>query len=243
MHRRLARCSPSGRDLKVRFLSADTIALASTVDANWHLWLGFVGVSIAVCFSPGAGAIQSMATGVTHGLLRGYWSILGLELGIVLQLCLVAVGLGAAVAESMLTFVIVKWLGVGYLGYLAVRQWRAAGHDLREQMGVVTERGRWSLLTRGFLVNATNPKALMFLLAVMPQFVVPAAPLLPQYGVIGSTFVAVDVVVMSVYAGLSKHLLRWLKTARQLMVLNRTISGLFVIAAVVLSLMRRTTSA
>jgi homoserine/homoserine lactone efflux protein len=180
-----------------------------------------------------------MATGLTHGVRRGYWSILGLETGLMLQLALVAIGLGAAVANSILAFYIIKWIGVAYLIYLAVRQWRAANIDLREQVAKAIDGGRLSLLFRGFMVNAANPKALVFFLAVLPQFVVPIAPLLPQYLAIGATMVAVDLVVMGLYTGLSVRLLKWLNTPRQQSILNRVFSGLFASAAVVLSLMRR----
>src|SRR3954467_2844608 len=100
-----------------------------------EVWLTFVGAAIAISVSPGAGAIQSMATGLTHGVRRGYWSILRLEIGLMLQLALVALGLGAIVTNSIVAFNIVKWIGVGYLIYLAVRQWRSATVDLREQVG------------------------------------------------------------------------------------------------------------
>ena len=96
----------------------------------WEVWLTFVGAAILIAVSPGAGAIQSMATGLTHGVRRGYWNILGLEIGLMLQLALVAIGLGAAVANSILAFNIIKWIGVAYLIYLAVRQWRTAAVDL-----------------------------------------------------------------------------------------------------------------
>ncbi len=165
----------------------------------WEVWLTFFGAAIAIAVSPGAGAIQSMATGLTHGVRRGYWSILGLEVGLMLQLALVAAGLGAVVANSILAFNIIKWIGVAYLFYLAVRQWRTATVDLREQIGKAMDGGRLSLVVRGFLVNATNPKGLVFFLAVLPQFVVPTAPLLPQYLAIGVTMVAVDLVVMGLY--------------------------------------------
>ena len=173
----------------------------------WEVWLTFFGAAIAIAVSPGAGAIQSMATGLTHGVRRGYWSILGLEVGLMLQLALVAIGLGAAVANSILAFNIIKWIGVAYLIYLAVRQWRTATVDLREQIGKAMDGGRLSLVVRGFLVNATNPKGLVFFLAVLPQFVVPTAPLMPQYLAIGATMVAVDLVVMGLYTGLSVRLL------------------------------------
>ena len=150
------------------------------------------------------------------------------------QLTLVAVGLGAVVAKSILAFTIIKFVGVGYLLYLAVRQWRASSRDLREKMSGPPTTAGLPLLARGFLVNATNPKALVFYLAVLPQFVSPTAPLPAQYLVIGLTFITVDIVVMSLYAGLATRLLRLLG-ARQQVLLNRFFSGLFATAAMVLA--------
>ena len=206
------------------------------------MWLAFVGASFAISLSPGAGAIFSMANGLNLGLRRSYWGIAGLQLGLMTQLVLVAVGLGAILAGSALAFTVVKWLGVLYLVYLAVAQWRSAGSDLTANLDG-RDAGRVSLLVRGALVNLTNPKGLVFLLAVLPQFVVPAAPLPLQYFAIGATMTVVDVIVMSGYAGLAARLLRWLRTPRQQTVLGRTFSGLFATAAVVLSLVRRMTPA
>jgi homoserine/homoserine lactone efflux protein len=180
-----------------------------------------------------------MATGLTHGVRRGYWSILGLEIGLMLQLALVAAGLGAIVTNSIVAFNAIKWIGVAYLVYLAIRQWRTATVDLREQLGAATDGGRLALVVRGFLVNATNPKGLVFFLAVLPQFVVPTAPLMPQYLAIGATMVTVDLVVMGLYTALSVRLLTWMHTPRKQTVVNRVFSGLFAVAAVVLSLVRR----
>jgi homoserine/homoserine lactone efflux protein len=120
-----------------------------------------------------------------------------------------------------------------------VRQWRSVTTDLRTQIGAAVDGGRLSLAARGFLVNATNPKSLVFFLAVLPQFVVPTAPLLPQYLAVGATMVAVDLVVMGLYTGLAARLVERLHTPRQQTVLNRIFSGLFGTAAVVLSFMRR----
>lgn len=205
----------------------------------WDLWLAFVGASIAISVSPGAGAIQSMATGLTHGLRRGAWSVVGLQVGLMTQLAVVAAGVGAAVARSAAAFSAIKWIGVLYLIYLAVRQWRTTGEDLTRDVPVDVDGGRLALLVRGFLVNVTNPKGLVFLLAVLPQFVAPARPLLPQYLTIAATMIVVDVVVMSGYTGMASRLLGWLHTPRRQIVLNRSMSGLFAVAAVALSLVRR----
>lgn len=206
---------------------------------TWQVWLAFLGAAIVISVAPGPGAVQSMATGMTEGLRRGWWSVFGLEIGLMLQLALVAAGVGAIVAASALAFTVIKWLGVAYLAYLAFRQWRTAPRDLREQLGTSTGSSRRSLVARGFLVNATNPKGLVFFLAALPQFVVPAAPLLPQYLAIGLTMIVVDIVVMGFYTGLAGRLMNWLHSARQQTILNRVIASMFAAAAVVLSLVRR----
>lgn len=84
-----------------------------------------------------------MATGLTHGVRRGYWNILGLEIGLMLQLALVAIGLGAAVGSSIVAFNVIKWIGVWCLGYLAVRQWRSVGTDVRTP----DSRPQWSTVS------------------------------------------------------------------------------------------------
>lgn len=204
-----------------------------------QVWLALLGAVIAIAISPGPGAILSMATGLTHGVRRSYWTITGLETGLMVQLTLVAVGLGAALSKSVLAFTVIKWLCVAYLVYLAVRQWRTAAINLDTQLDRGGDPRRVAMYTRGLLVNITNPKGLVFLLAVVPQFVDPAAPLVQQYLVIGVTMVVVDLIVMGCYAGLASRLIRVLSSARQQKLLNRTFSGLFAAAAVGLSLMRR----
>lgn len=206
---------------------------------TWQVWLAFLGAAIAISIVPGPGAVQSMATGMSEGLRRGWWSVLGLQIGLMLQLVLVAAGVGAIVAGSAVAFTVVKWLGVAYLAYLAIRQWRTAPRDLRDEMQAAAPGSRRALLLRGFQVNATNPKGLVFFLAALPQFVTPAMPLLPQYLAIGLTMLAVDIVVMGIYTGLAGRMVGWLHNARQQTFLNRAISTMFALAAVVLSLVRR----
>lgn len=206
---------------------------------RWELWLAFLGAALAISVSPGAGAIQSMATGLTHGVRRGWWSVAGLQIGLMTQLVVVAIGVGTAVSKSLVAFTVIKWIGVLYLIYLAVRQWRATAEDLTAQVGHSGDSRRLSLLGRGAMVNLTNPKGLVFLLAVLPQFVVPTEPLAPQYLAIAATMLVVDVAVMGAYTGLAARLLTVLRSPRQQTVLNRTMSGLFAVAAVALSLVRR----
>jgi homoserine/homoserine lactone efflux protein len=96
-----------------------------------------------------------------------------------------------------------------------------------------------SLVLRGFLVNFGNPKAIIFMLAVLPQFINPHAPLTEQYLIIGVTMVTVDLIVMAGYTGLAVRVLRLLRTPRQQRIMNRSFGALFVGAAALLATVRR----
>ena len=202
-------------------------------------WLAFFAACWIISLSPGAGAIASMSCGLQHGFVRGYWNALGLQLGLIMQIAVIAAGVGAILAASATAFQVIKWFGVLYLLYLAVKQWRALPTDISEEAGVRPVGKASTLVLRGFLVNVSNPKALVFMLAVLPQFIDPHAPLLAQYLTIGATMVAVDMIVMAGYTGLAAKVLRLLRTPRQQRRMNRTFAGLFVGAATLLATLRR----
>ncbi|WP_432754771.1 LysE family transporter [Pseudomonas sp. WMBT8] len=205
-------------------------------------WLAFFLASWIISLSPGAGAIASMSSGLQYGFLRGYWNAIGLQLGLAMQIAVVAGGLGAILAASSTAFYAIKWFGVAYLVYLAVKQWRALPMDMSDDAAVRPIGKPMAMMFRGFLVNASNPKALVFMLAVLPQFVNPQAPLLIQYLILGATMIGVDMVVMAGYTGLASKVLRLLRTPKQQKRVNRTFAGLFVGAAGFLASLHRATA-
>ena len=202
-------------------------------------WLAFFAASWIISLSPGAGAIASMSSGLQYGFARGYWTALGLQFGLVLQIAVVAAGVGAILATSATAFAAIKWFGVAYLLYLAYKQWRAIPADLTDDASIRPLGKPAALVFRGFLVNVGNPKALVFMLAVLPQFINPHAPLVAQYLTIMATMVTVDMIVMAGYTGLAAKVLRLLRTPRQQRRMNRTFAGLFVGAAALLASLRR----
>jgi homoserine/homoserine lactone efflux protein len=202
-------------------------------------WLGFFAACWVISLSPGAGAIASMSSGLQYGFWRGYWNALGLQVALVVQIAVVAVGLGAVLATSALAFTLIKWFGVAYLVYLGIKQWRALPSDLADDSAVRPVGKPLVLMARGFLVNISNPKALVFILAILPQFIDTNLPLLPQYLIIASTMVCVDLIVMAGYTGLASKVLRAIKTPKQQRRMNRTFAGLFVSAAAFLATLHR----
>ncbi|MGH8422490.1 MAG: LysE family transporter, partial [Pseudomonas fluorescens] len=171
-------------------------------------WLAFFAACWVISLSPGAGAIASMSSGLRYGFWRGYWNALGLQLGLALQIAIVAAGVGAILAASATAFYAIKWFGVAYLVYLAVKQWRALPNDMSDDAAVRQIGKPMALVFRGFLVNVSNPKALVFMLAVLPQFIDPHAPLVAQYLILGVTMICVDLIVMAGYTGLASKVLR-----------------------------------
>ena len=202
-------------------------------------WLGFFAACWVISLSPGAGAIASMSCGLQYGFWRGYWNALGLQIALAAQIAIVAAGVGAVLATSALAFTLIKWFGVAYLIYLGVKQWRALPADMSDDPAIRPIGKPLSLVLRGFLVNISNPKALVFMLAILPQFIDPTAPLLAQYLTIGVTMVCVDMIVMAGYTGLASRVLRLLKTPKQQRRMNRTFAGLFVGAAGFLATLHR----
>ncbi|WJN59855.1 Homoserine/homoserine lactone efflux protein [Pseudomonas sp. SO81] len=202
-------------------------------------WLAFFVACWVISLSPGAGAIASMSSGLQYGFWRGYWNALGLQIGLALQIAIVAAGVGAILSASALAFSLIKWFGVAYLVWLAIAQWRALPSDLATGAAERPIGRPLTLVLRGFLVNASNPKAVVFMLAVLPQFIHPQEPLLPQYLIMGVTMILVDLIVMAGYTGLASRVLRALRTPRQQRLMNRTFAGLFVGAAALLATVRR----
>ncbi|POA51613.1 MULTISPECIES: LysE family transporter [Pseudomonas] len=202
-------------------------------------WLAFFAASWVISLSPGAGAIASMSCGLQYGFWRGYWNALGLQLGLAMQIAIVAAGVGAILAASATAFYAIKWFGVAYLVYLAVKQWRSVPSDLGDDAAIRPIGKPLALVFRGFLVNISNPKALVFMLAVLPQFIDPHAPLLKQYLILGATMIVVDLIVMAGYTGLASKVLRLLRTPVQQRRMNRTFAGLFLGAAGLLATIRK----
>ncbi|HSX71381.1 MAG TPA: homoserine/homoserine lactone efflux protein [Pseudomonas sp.] len=202
-------------------------------------WLAFFVACWVISLSPGAGAIASMSSGLQYGFWRGYWNALGLQIGLALQIAVVAAGVGAILSASATAFAAIKWFGVAYLVWLAIKQWQALPGDL-DAGSAERPLGRpLTLVLRGFLVNASNPKAIVFMLAVLPQFLDPHQPLLAQYLIMGVTMIVVDLIVMAGYTGLAARVLRALRTPRQQRLMNRTFAALFVGAAALLATVRR----
>jgi homoserine/homoserine lactone efflux protein len=206
---------------------------------EWNVWLGFFVASWAISISPGAGAVAAMNAGLQHGFARGYFLTFGLILGLWSQLVLVGAGLGALIVASSTAFTLVKWLGVAYLLWLGIGQWRAPAVGLHAEGGRGASTSRRAILLRGWALNTVNPKGTLFMLAVVPQFLDPSRPLVAQYLVIGATLAFTDLVVNAGYTAFASKALAALRTPHRMRWVNRTFGSLFVALAAMLATVKR----
>ena len=196
------------------------------------LWLGFLLAAILIAVSPGPGAAVAMSCGMRYGYAAALRSIFGLESALLIQLAIVAVGLGALLTASALAFDIVKFCGAAYLVWLGIQKWRTAPQELQDAKPPMSSN---ALFVEGLLVDLANPKAIVFIAALTPQFIDPTRPQWPQFLIIAATMCTVDIVVMSGYALLATRLKHWLHDPKTLKAQNRFFGGVFVGAGLLLA--------
>ena len=202
------------------------------------VWLTYFVATIILSLSPGPGVFSSISSGLHHGFRLGLWNGVGMQVANLLMVVVVAFGLGTILLASETLFFAVKWLGVIYLMYLSIVTWRAAPRGFEEDRDDDAHTAR-EVFMRGFWVNATNPKGIIFFAAILPQFIDVARPQLAQYAILAATTFAVDLVIMMGYTALAAKVLRVMGEPRHLRWVNRGLGGAFVAAGIALASFRR----
>ncbi|MBI5279133.1 MAG: LysE family translocator [Burkholderiales bacterium] len=197
-------------------------------------YLLFLAAVTMLVLTPGPTMLMCVTNALNHGPARALASVAGALAASFAWMGLSALGLGAVLAASETGFTVLKVLGAAYLVWLGVRTFRSTEPPPQPSPG-----GRGSMLAQGFVVGASNPKALLFFAAFFPQFIDPAAAFWPQFLLLSLTFVAGDSIVMLVCAlavGRIAHLLRDLRVLRWI---NRACGGLFALMGGALLFARR----
>lgn len=191
-----------------------------------QVWLAFLVASCLIALSPGSGAVLSMSHGLAYGVRQTTATIIGLQIGLAFVLLVAGAGVGALLLASATAFLLVKIIGAAYLLWLGWRQWCAPVAVPADPVGAaqsglsVRER-----IVVGMLTNATNPKSIVFNVAVLPQFIDPNRPVALQLAILLITSICVDLVVMHAYAALAARLSTWLRSVRARRAQNRVFGG------------------
>ncbi|WP_059410384.1 LysE family transporter [Cupriavidus basilensis] len=212
---------------------------------RWEVWLAYFAACWVIAVSPGSGAVLSMSHGLSYGLRKTTTTIFGLQAGLVIILLVAGGGLGALLLASEHAFAVVKTIGALYLIYLGVQQWRARVEDspaaaedaaAAPRVAALSPRRRFAT---GLLTNVTNPKGIIFMVAVLPQFIDPTHPLAPQLAILAATMCGVDLVVMHGYALLASRMRGLFRNARAMRWQNRVFGSVLVAVGTALFFVRR----
>jgi threonine/homoserine/homoserine lactone efflux protein len=188
----------------------------------------FIVAAVVLILMPGPSILFVIGRSVAYGRLAGALSVLGNALGMLPLLALVALGVGALVAQSVVIFTIIKVVGAGYLVYLGVQAIRHRGELPRDDARA--PRSMWRLLGEGFVVGATNPKTIAFFVAVLPQFVDYRAGGIPwQLAELGVVFVALALVCDSCWALAAGTARAWFATSPRRIARLRATGGAMMI--------------
>ncbi|WP_085367631.1 LysE family translocator [Leifsonia sp. NCR5] len=163
--------------------------------------LAFAIASIALIVIPGPSVLFVIGRSLSLGRVGGLLSVLGNALGMLPLVIAVSLGIGAVVAQSVVVFTIIKFAGAAYLMYLGIQAIRHRRHTAVTHEATPPARSRVHILSEGFVVGLTNPKTLVFFVAVLPQFVDYRAGSIPlQMFELGTVFLVLALACDSVWA-------------------------------------------
>ena len=173
----------------------------------------FIMMSSAIVAIPGPTVLLALQNGSNHGFRAALWGMAGAVLADALLITAVACGLGLLLAASETLFQALKWIGSAYLIWLGWQMLRSRNLPLStEQQNKNMGAGSVGIFTRSLLVALSNPKALLFMTAFLPQFVDSTQPQLPQYACLLISLCTLNIVIMMFYAMCGARLQRHLQS-------------------------------
>jgi len=206
--------------------------------------LAFVTVATLAILSPGPAVLLSLRNGATLGARAVMWSALGNISGVCCLSIAAMLGLGVVLQSSVVLFGLVKIASAAYLFYVGVRQLRGSSAQKAIVAGGAAPRNRRrrDLYREGFLVAATNPKAVLFFTALFPQFIDAHQPVLLQFALLTLVFMTISYASHLGYATLAARARGTLLKPMFAKWLNRVAGLAFMLCAALLLAVRRPAS-
>jgi threonine/homoserine/homoserine lactone efflux protein len=200
---------------------------------DFQTWLLYLAAAIGLSLSPGPNGLLALTHGAIHGHRKALFTISGGTLGFVLLIAMAMFGIGALLQASVAWLTVLKWIGGAYLAWLGIQLWRSPPMQVPDA-GSSMARSGGALFSEGFLSAITNPKAILFFAAFLPQFIDPARSLVTQFAVMAGTFAVIEFVYELGIAHAAQRLSPWLRRVGR--AFNRACGGLFVAIGVAMPL-------
>ena len=204
----------------------------------FEIWVAFALASAALLAIPGPTVMVVVSYALGQGRATAWATVPGVTLGDFTAMTVSLLGAGAILATSAELFTVLKLCGAAYLVWLGIQLWRSEP-SLRAMSGVQGKAEGRRMFWNSFVVTALNPKSIVFFIAFLPQFVDPAAPLLPQFVVLEATFLTLAALNVAVWAVLAGEMRARFRRPATLRLLNRVGGGFLIGAGLLTAVTRR----
>lgn len=206
---------------------------------SWTIWAVYLIAITALCVTPGPAVLLVVSQAFARGLRSANWSILGIEAGNVFYYIVSATGVGAVLLTSYKLFFAIKYLGAAYLVWLGIRTYLNKSSLVSIAAATGSKGSGLQSFLNGLVLQMANPKVLLFYVALLPQFVNPGRPVIPQMMILGCTGIVVEFVVLSTYSHFAARLLHFAGAQRFANFSRRVAGSILLVAGVGMAAMRR----
>jgi homoserine/homoserine lactone efflux protein len=209
------------------------------VFVNPATWWLFAGTETVLCLTPGPAVLFVLSSALRSGTRKSVFSNLGILAANTVYFVLSAAGVGSLLLASSDLFFAIKWIGAAYLIFLGLRALFGKTHVL-SAAAPQKETRPWRMFADGFILQASNPKAIVFFTALLPQFVDPRLPIAPQMTILAMTSVAIEFCVLFGYAVAAGRASEIAREPRYAAWTNRIAGALLICAGAGLATLRKT---
>ena len=202
-----------------------------------ELWVTFALANAALLAVPGPTVILVVSYALGRGKTSGWATVPGVTLGDFTAMTASLLGAGAILAASATLFSILKYAGAAYLIWLGIKLWRAKP-KLGDLQKIAETKSQWEMFWNTYAVTALNPKSIVFFVAFLPQFIDPAAPVLPQFIILETTFLVLAAANVAVWAVMAGRMRARFARPEYLRLVNRTGCGFLIGAGLLTATIR-----
>lgn len=206
---------------------------------TWQLWLLFVTTEAVLSISPGPAVLYVLSQAIRRGPGKSVWASWGILAANAMYFILSATSLGAVIVASYKLFFLIKWIGAAYLVYLGISNFLGKSSVLSLPEEKTDSRSRPRILRDGFLLQAANPKAILFFTAILPQFIDAHHNVAFQILILGVSSIVVEFMILFIYGQLAGRALATARNPRFEKLTNRIAGSLLICAGVGLARLRR----
>jgi len=207
---------------------------------NWTTWSIFAATEFVLCLTPGPAVLFVLSTALRSGTRKSVASILGILGANTGYFVLSATGLGAVLLASYRLFFAIKWIGAAYLVFLGIKAITGKASLLASDANTPVEIRGWRLFGDAFVTQTSNPKAIVFFSALLPQFLNPLNPIAPQIAILAVTSALIEFSVLLGYGLAAGRAASFAREPRYANWTNRVAGTILIGAGAGLAALRRT---